>query len=99
MQKFPLAYEDVDLLFDPIKHVYVDTLTNKIVPSVTGICSNGVPKKSLTDWLVSTPMREAQLQINKLLDEGEKLDRVKPDHPNLREARRGISAAEREKKE
>ena len=28
MQKFPLAYEDVDLLFDPIKHVYDDTLTS-----------------------------------------------------------------------
>ncbi len=76
MKLFPLAYEDVDLLFDLTKHVYVDTLTNKIVPSVTGICSNGVPKKSLTDWLVSKPMEEAQLQINKLLDMGNKLDRV-----------------------
>ena len=74
MQKFPLKYEDIDLYFDPIKHTY--KVNGKIVRSVTGICSEGVPKKALIDWLVSTPMAEAKSQLNKLLDEGTKLDRV-----------------------
>ena len=74
MQKFPLKYEDIDLYFDPVKHVY--KVNGKNVRSVTGVTSEGVPKKALTDWLVSTPMAEAKSQLNKLLDEGAKLDRV-----------------------
>mgnify|MGYP001351110657 CR=1 FL=1 len=74
MQKFPLKYEDIDLYFDPVKHVY--KVNGKNVRSVTGVTSEGVPKKALTDWLVNTPMAEAKSQLNKLLDEGKKLDRV-----------------------
>ena len=74
MQKFPLKYEDIDLYFDPVKHTYL--VNNKIVRSVTGVTSIGVPKPQLISWLVNTPMREAKSQLNKLLDEGKKLDRV-----------------------
>tara|TARA_R100000654_G_scaffold5716_1_gene15740 strand:- start:4113 stop:4871 length:759 start_codon:yes stop_codon:yes gene_type:complete len=74
MQKFPLKYEDIDLYFDPVKHTYV--VNNKIVRSVTGVTSMGVPKPQLINWLVNTPMFEAKSQLNKLLDEGKKLDRV-----------------------
>lgn len=74
MQKFPLKYEDIDLYFDPVKHVY--KVNGKNVRSVTGITSEGVPKKGLQDWLISTPMVEAESQIKTLLDQQVKLDRV-----------------------
>ena len=74
MQKFPLKYEDIDLYFDPVKHTYV--VNNKIVRSVTGVTSMGVPKPQLISWLVNTPMVQAKSQLNKLIDEGKKLDRV-----------------------
>ena len=74
MQKFPLKYEDIDLYFDPVKHVY--KVNGKNVRSVTGITSEGVPKKGLQDWLISTPMAEAESQIKTLLDQQVKLDRV-----------------------
>ena len=60
MQKFPLKYEDIDLYFDPVKHTYV--VNNKIVRSVTGVTSMGVPKPQLINWLVNTPMFEAKSQ-------------------------------------
>jgi len=74
MIKYTLKYKDgTDLFYNPDKHVYV--VNNKIIPSVTGICGNGVPKPELTNWLVYTPLSEfhrlvkGQLETNIPLDD------------------------------
>jgi len=60
--------------YDDDKHLYL--FDGKKVESVTGICSNGVPKPELQGWLISTPIREIKNSINNLLDTGDQLDRV-----------------------
>ena len=60
--------------YDDDKHLYL--FDGKKVESVTGICSNGVPKPELQGWLISTPIREIKNSINNLLDAGDQLDRV-----------------------
>ena len=62
------------LTFDDEKHIYYHE--KKEVKSVTGICSNGVPKPELTGWLVSTPIREIKNALNERLDYGQPVDRV-----------------------
>ena len=62
------------LSYNDGKHVYY--VNEKRVPSVTGICSRGLVKPQLSDWLVNTPMYEFKKLINDKLDNNETLDRV-----------------------
>ena len=55
---------------------HVSYVNDKRVPSVTGICSRGLVKPQLSDWLVNTPMYEFKKLINDKLDNNETLDRV-----------------------
>ena len=74
------------LSYNDGKHVYY--VNDKRVPSVTGICSRGLVKPQLSDWLVNTPMYEFKklindnksneeqiIQINKIL---KKIETAKP---------------------
>ena len=57
MIKHTLKYKDgTSLFYNPDTHTYV--VNNKVVPSVTGICGNGVPNPELVNWLVYTPLNE-----------------------------------------
>ena len=74
MIKHTLKYKDgTSLFYNPDTHTYI--VNNKIVPSVTGICGNGVPKPELVNWKVYTPLSEfyklvkGQLETNTPLDD------------------------------
>ena len=68
------------LSYNDGKHVYY--VNEKRVPSVTGICSRGLVKPQLSDWLVNTPMYEFKKLINDKLDNNETLDRVNLENVN-----------------
>ncbi len=72
-KKYPLKNGKVISYNDEQHMYYVD---DKKVASVTGICGRGVPKPSLTNWLVYTPLKEAKDLINRKLDNNEPLDRA-----------------------
>ena len=75
-KKYPLKNGKVISYNDEQHMYYVD---DKKVASVTGICGRGVPKPSLTNWLVYTPLKEAKDLINRKLDNNEPLDVVRID--------------------
>ena len=72
-KKYPLA-NNIVLSYNDDKHMYY--VNDKKVESVTGICSRGVPKPQLINWLVATPLNEVRRLINEKLDNGEQLDRA-----------------------
>ena len=72
-KKYPLA-NNIVLSYNDEKHMYY--VNDKKVESVTGICSRGVPKPQLINWLVATPLNEVKRLINEKLDNGEQLDRA-----------------------
>ena len=72
-KKYPLA-NNIVLSYNDDKHMYY--VDDKKVESVTGICSRGVPKPQLINWLVATPLNEVKRLINEKLDKGEQLDRA-----------------------
>ena len=72
-KKYPLA-NNIVLSYNDDKHMYY--VDDKKVESVTGICSRGVPKPQLINWLVATPLNEVKRLINEKLDNGEQLDRA-----------------------
>jgi len=75
MIKHTLKYKDGTCLFyNPDTHTYV--VNNKIVPSVTGICGNGVPKPELIKWKVYTPLSEFHKLIKGQLETNIPLDGV-----------------------
>jgi len=75
MIKHTLKYKDgTSLFYNPDTHTYV--VNNKVVPSVTGICGNGVPKPELVNWLVYTPLNEFKKLIKDRLVNNLSIDDV-----------------------
>jgi|TARA_S200002703_G_scaffold157754_1_gene166481 CRISPR/Cas system-associated exonuclease Cas4 (RecB family) len=72
-KKYPLK-NGIVVSYNDEQHMYY--VNDKKVSSVTGICSRGLPKPNLTNWLVYTPLSEAKNLINNKLDNNEPLDRA-----------------------
>ena len=65
---------NIILSYNEDKHMYY--VNDQKVESVTGICSRGLPKPNLVNWLVATPLNEVKRLINEKLDNNEPLDRA-----------------------
>ena len=65
---------NIILSYNDDKHMYY--VNDQKVESVTGICSRGLPKPNLVNWLVATPLNEVKRLINEKLDNNEPLDRA-----------------------
>ena len=65
---------NIILSYNEDKHIYY--VNDQKVESVTGICSRGLPKPNLVNWLVATPLNEVKRLINEKLDNNEPLDRA-----------------------
>ena len=71
--KHPLK-NNIILSYNEDKHLYY--VNDQKVESVTGICSRGLPKPNLINWLIATPLKEVKRLINEKLDNNEPLDRA-----------------------
>ena len=65
---------NIILSYNEDKHMYY--VNDQKVESVTGICSRGLPKPNLVNWLVATPLNEVKRLINEKLDNNDPLDRA-----------------------
>ena len=65
---------NIILSYNEDKHMYY--VNDQKVESVTGICSRGLQKPNLVNWLVATPLNEVKRLINEKLDNNEPLDRA-----------------------